>query len=273
MKRKLLFGLFLGTLLFFKFGCSKNAPPLTPVVVNPVVVPVKETPTPPPASTARLLPIKIESPLETITIKYQGNSSLVASLDFGKSKKSLQFIYNKQNVLVAGLVEDPQAQEYQIDYFLDVHKNIFQVSYYVDLNNVISPSGYYLLTYNALNQIVDAKRYSAKNILVNSYNYGYDLLTNINSIITNQEDAKKLTYTFDQKNGIFKHVNYAPMISLEISHHLLNSIANNISTKTGNTPAQNLSYTYEYNSEDFPSQVTVNEAGVKTVYKVTYKTL
>ncbi len=269
MKPKYLFTL----LFFFTFGCSKTEPPVTPVVITPVVVPVKETPPLPPTSTTRLVPIKIESPLETITIKYLANTGLVTYVDFGKTKKSIQFIYNKENELIAGLTADQLGQEYFIDYFRDTKKNIYKVSYYVELSTHTTPTGYHLLTYNSLNQIAEAIQHSSKNILLNTYSYSYDLAKNRNSTITNQDDTKKTIFTFDQKNGLFKHVDHALLISLEFPHYLLNSNINNVVTKKGSAANLDYSYTYEYNEADFPSQITLSEANVKTVYKVTYKAI
>jgi len=161
---------------------------------------------------------------------------------------------------------------YSLDYFRDANQRIYNVSKYTHLGKVSTPGGNYTLGYNDLNQIITLVSYTNKNILINTKTLGYDAAGNRTSITT-FGSAEKSTFTFDQKNGIFKHVSFAQLISLEFEHQLLNSLVNNVLTMTGSPAQNNYSCTYEYQTDDFPTKVTITEAGVNTVFYITYKTL
>jgi hypothetical protein len=271
MSNKPFYNAFISMVLLIVIGCSKNEPPITPEIIKPVVTPGKENPPPPPLSTARLIPIKIESPLETITIKYLGNTASITSIVFDKTLRKVYFSYKDGEVFSPAMANNSRGEEYYIDYFKDAKQNTYKVSTYIYLKTHFTPIGRYLLTYNSLNQIEEVKYYAGAESLLSTHNFHYDLATNRNSIIINNEEDKKESFTFDQKNGIFKHVENVMLLSFEIPHHLFNSIANNVNSRSGSPPAQDYHYTYEYNTDGYPSQVTLNEANVKTVFKITYK--
>jgi hypothetical protein len=273
MSNKPFYNIFLLMALLIVFGCSKNEPPITPEIITPVVTPEKENPPPPPLSTVRLVPIKIESPLETITIKYLGNTASITSIAFDKSLRKVYFSYKDGQVFSPAMANNSRGEEYYIDYFKDAKQNTFKVSTYLYLGKLLTPIGRYLLVYNSLNQIEEVKYYAGAESLLSTHHFSYDLATNRNSIIINNEEAKKEIFTFDQKNGIFKHVENVMLLSLEVPHHLFNSIANNVNSRSGTPATQDYHYTYEYNTDGYPSQVTLNEANVKTVFKIVYKAL
>ncbi len=136
-----------------------------------------------------------------------------------------------------------------------------------------TPLGNYTLEYAASKQISIIKTYSARHLLLGTKVLSYDAAGNMNNLVATSGTQEKSTFTFDEKNGIFKHVDNIQLISFEFQHTLLNSVINNVLTRTGIPAINDYSCTYEYQTEDYPSKVTVTEAGVKTVFTITYKIL
>ncbi|MET3115072.1 hypothetical protein AAKU52_002815 [Pedobacter sp. CG_S7] len=255
-------------------GCSKSEPivaPVPPVITEPVTPP-SSTPTPP-LSNAKLVPIKIESVNETITLKYLGNTALITSIE-ENSKGRKGIINYDNNKLISGYeIYENNQLIYFIDYWRDVNQRINNVNQFKNKGIQFTPTGYYTLEYNNLNQLSIIKFYSSQKQLLGSKSLNFDAASNIISIIINTGQEEKSVFTYDGKNGLFKNVDNARLISLEFNHKLFNSLVNNLITKTGTFANQDFNCTYEYNSDSFPSQITLHEANIKTIFKITYKTL
>lgn len=162
---------------------------------------------------------------------------------------------------------------YTLSFLRDVKQRVHNVPKYTLNGKNDIPGGSYTITYNDLDQITTFVSHAINNEkIINTKTLGYDAAGNRNSIATSTPDEKS-TYTFDQKNGIFKHVSHITFISLEFEHKLFNSLVNNAMTMSGSPAKNNYTCTYEYQTDDFPTKVTIMEGGVNTVYTITYKTL
>jgi len=218
------------------------------------------------------VPIRIESTGQTLTLKYSGNTALLTSIEESKNATKGIISYNGNNELLKYNAYENTKSLFSLDYFRDAQQRINNVSKYTHNGKTSTPGGNYTINYNELNQITSIVSYTNKNIYINTKTLTYDAAANRHSITTSGSEAKS-TFTFDQKNGIFKNVSYAQLISLEFEHKILNSIVNNVLTMTGIPAKNNYSCTYEYQADDFPAKVTITESGVSTVFTITYKTL
>ena len=176
----------------------------------------------------------------------------------------------KENVLVKYVHFAKNEKVYTADYWKRTNLVIDDVTKYDPRN---TPLGNYTLQYDAQKQITSIKTYSARNLLLSTKILSYDAAGNMNNSVVTAGTEEKSTFTFDQKNGIFKHVDNTQLISFEFQHKLLSSITNNVLSRSGTPAVNDYSCTYEYQSDDYPSKVTVTEAGIKTVYLITYKIL
>ena len=263
-------------------GCSKSEPPVvpdTPAVVTPVS-PTPPTPTPPttppvipPVSQVKLLPVKIESTHQTIIIKYKENTALITSIEESKAGKKHFIGYNADNTLFGYELYENNERTYFTNYWDDSNLRINYVTQFKNEDKKITPLGRYTLEYSTLNQLTAIKYYSAQKELLLTKTLGYDAAANVNSILTTKATQERTTFTFDQQNGIFKHVDNALLISLEITDKLFNSIQHNVLTITGASGTPGYNYAYEYNADAYPDQVTLQESNINTVFKITYKPL
>ena len=278
-------------------GCSKSEPPLvpdTPAVVTPVsptppaptppttppvippinppVIPPVTPPTIPPVSQVKLLPVKIESTHQTIIIKYKENTALITSIEDSKAGKKHFIGYNADNTLFGYELYENNERTYFINYWDDSNLRINYVTQFKD-SGKITPLGRYTLEYNTLSQITAINYYSAQKELLHTKTLSYDAAANVNSILTTKVIQERTTFTFDQQNGIFKHVDNALLISLEITDKFFNSIQHNVLTITGVSGTPTYIYAYEYNADAYPDQVTLQESNVNTIFKITYKPL
>jgi hypothetical protein len=81
-------------------------------------------------------------------------------------------------------------------------------------------------------------------------------------------------FSYDDKNGLFKHVKYAWLFAIEEQNNLFQSGQNNISScsyPSAVTRNQKISYTY--NKDNYPENITSEVRAEKLSYKVTYKKL
>ncbi|WP_432712109.1 hypothetical protein [Pedobacter sp.] len=265
-------------LMVFK-GCGKADPPLEPekpVVTVPIptppgpTTPGPENPTPP-NSTAKLIPVKIESTLGILTFKYVGNTGKLYVFEDGQTKKTGSINYS--NDLLTGFqLNEINGLTYFVEYW-KTNQIVNRVTQFNQKGNIITPLGEYTLEYNNLQQIKDIKYYLPNKQLTSSLTLAYDASLNNNSITNNLNPDEDILFTFDKKNGLFKYVENAQLMSLEMPHKLFYCTVNNVLTKTKGPATAAYSYTYEYNADDFPSVITLTEGNTKTVFKITYKTL
>jgi len=205
-------------------------------------------------------------------LKYSGNTALLTSIEESKNATKGTVSYNGNNELVKYNAYKNTDWQYSLDYHRDAQQRIHEVWKYIHNGKTTTLGGNNTFGYNDLNQITNIVSYTNNKTYINTKTLTYDAAANRNSITTSGSEEKS-TFTFDQKNGVFKNVSYAQLISFQFEHKMLNSLINNVLTMTGIPAKNNYSCTYEYQADDFPAKVTITEAGVSTVFTITYKTL
>lgn len=84
----------------------------------------------------------------------------------------------------------------------------------------------------------------------------------------------RASYSYDDKNGLFKNVKYHWLFAIEAQNNLFHSSENNISASTYPlAPSDDQSFGYTYNTDQYPETITSQISGTKLSYKVSYKTL
>ena len=277
MKNKLTYLVLLSTLGFLA-SCSKTNPPVTPE--KPVVtVPVPPTTTPPvtnppavvpPASTTRLLPIKIESPNQSVVFKYLGDTNSLLSVENSTGKKVI--ITYKDN-LMNTLYTYEGDKTFYVDFVRDHNNRINKVNQWSQTADDDIPLGYYTITYNDQQQMTEVNYFSAKNVLLHTKTFAYDLSNDKMGVIIETNKTEITKYTFDLKNGLFKHVANAHLIAMETGENFFLSADHNLLSVKSSTPKNDLTCSYEYNLDAYPTLITWEALNVKMTFKVSYKTL
>lgn len=79
---------------------------------------------------------------------------------------------------------------------------------------------------------------------------------------TGSSTAQTLSYVYDTKYGLFKHVGLSYLFSLETNDPLFLSAINNLQGVIGGIlPADNATYEYTYNKQDYPEKIKLMDNG------------
>lgn len=244
-------------------GCSKSKSPEAPeqpTPPDPIVVP------PAPSVGAKLIPMKLEAPGQTIQFNYQANSSRLSSVSDSKGMK-ITMLY-KDELLTGYLLED-KTEAFMNDIWRDVNKRINRVSRYQEKTNII-PGGEFQIDYDDHEHFSEVRHYSARNVLLSSWLFKYDADENLTQM-DGDEGGKKTQqlFKYDLKSGMFRNVTAVKLLFLETDLDLFASSAHNLVSRSG---PQEATYAYTYRPDDFPETITVVVNNVKTTFKVSYKT-
>jgi hypothetical protein len=270
MKNKLIY-LILISVLGFMASCSKSNPPVTPE--KPIVpVPQPPTTTPPtvipPTSNANLLPVKLESPSQSIVFKYLGDTKSLLSVDNSTGKKVI--ITYKDNQM-NGLYTYEADKVYYVDFYRNDQKLINKVTQWSQTTDEDIPLGHYTIKYNEQQQMTEINYYSAKNVLLRTKTFAYDYSNDTMGIIVESDDKETIKYTFDLKNGIFKNVSNAHLIALETGDKFFLSSNHNLLSMASSNPKNNQTFSYDYNTDAYPTLINWQALNVKLTFKVSYK--
>jgi len=258
-------------------ACSKSTPPIAPekpiviVPTTPPTTPVTPPPTTtiPPTSTAKLLPVKLESATQSIVFKYIGESNSLLSADNGAGKKVI--IMYKDNQMNGLLIHEANKVHY-VDYYRDEQKRIVKVIQWTQTESDDIPMGSYSIEYNEQQQISVIKYYTNKDQLLRTKLFAYALSTDQMGIVIETNGSESTRYTYDQKNGLFKNVANVQFIALETGDHLFLSAEHNLLSISATTPKNDLTCSYEYNTDAYPSVINWKTPQANMLFKVSYKT-
>ena len=256
-------------------SCSKSNPPVTPE--KPVVtVPVQPPPTTnppadnPPPSTAKLLPVKIEAPGQSILFKYVGETNSLLSVDDGAGKKlTVTYKDNQMN----GLITHQGNKFFYVDYWRDKQERIYKVDQCSQTSSEDIHLGYYTIKYNDQQQMTEINYFSPNNKPLHTKTFMYDLPNDRMGSITETNGTETTKYTFDLQNGLFKNVANAQLIAMETGENFFLSAQHNLLSITSTNPKNNMTCNYEYNADAYPTLITWEALNVKMTFKVSYKTL
>ena len=121
--------------------------------------------------------------------------------------------------------------------------------------------GYATMEYNTKKQLTVIRNYNTHDKLLNERRRTYDdygkLITE-----TTSNPVQTLSYVYDAKYGLFKHVGLLYLFSLETNDPLFLSAINNLQGITGAVlPADNATYEFTYNKQDYPEKIKLMENG------------
>lgn len=237
--------------------------------------PKKEEINPPPKDDTTeqiFIPIKFQSDKLAINLKYTDNT---ASLTEIANTDGYTTTITYQQLLPKQIKRFRNSNAYSFTDFETTNGNIAKIKSFNEDGRLNTPTGHYLLNYDA-KKISTINYYNASNILIQQKKINYNSSGTITDFILNDlsETGNSFTYTYDLKNGIFKHVKQTQLLLPELSYSFFNySESNVISCTSLKTPQENILYTYEYNSDGYPSKIKFTENGKQNTYVITYKKL
>ncbi|MES2457137.1 MAG: hypothetical protein V4594_16405 [Bacteroidota bacterium] len=218
------------------------------------------------------LPVKLESSQLVITLKYAGDNNQLTDI-FGTDGYSTSITY--KNNLPYEIVKSRNQVPFQLVDYATTKANELRARSF-DKNGAVSiPTGFYVLIYDGQGQLTGLKNHQDNGDPLSETVMTY-VAGNVSSLtlISNAQTQKTENYTSDLKNGIFKHVNSAERLLLESRYFYFKPGPNNV-TRISNpkSAADEVSFAYVYNAEDYPSQMTVTKNGTKQVFSISYAAL
>lgn len=256
-------------------GKIKNT--LLLIIITATVVPgckkmtVEELPEPPIVKKNNLVPIKIETKTQLIELKYLENTRLLSEIQNITTGKKEILQYSKDHVLSGLDTYENNRLVYTSDYFRDAERRIYMVTQFKVNEAVLTPLGYLTLKYNTQNQVVKITSYSTRDVMTGNQIMEYDENANLISIVKDFPlPAVKSNFSYDLKNAMFKNVQDLQLLSVQSQYLFFKSVKNNLLVGSGE---KNYSFTYIYDTNNYPEQIILNEQNVKTTYKVTYQQL
>jgi hypothetical protein len=255
--------------LFFTLSvaCKKKDNP-APVIVKQVPA---DTVKIPPVQEKSLVPIKLESDKGIITLKYLEQTGNLTDIENSDGTRE-SYAYNTDNQLKRYDRYSKGEKVYTVDYLRDKQGNVIQGNQYmVEYNGArVTPTGTYKIEYIE-NKISKVTWYDNNNQVISESLRTYTASGKIEKITTKGQHAGVYTYSFDDKNGWCKQVNFNQILSIESLNNLfLSSNGNMLKFNEEAVSASELSYVYTYNSDNYPtSWVQSDVKGVKTTYKIT----
>jgi hypothetical protein len=218
------------------------------------------------------VPLKFESDQLQITFKYQENTANLIEIT-GSDGYAMTITYKNQQPYEIKKMKNNKSFQL-VDYVKD-KQGLPKARAFDENGSVFTPTGYYILDYDQNQQLGKIRYYKDNGELFRESTLSYSLGNVTARIQSNYPGGSKSThYTYDLKNGIFKHIKYPERLLLETRYPFFSAGQNNILSSTGiETPQENITYNYEYNADGYPSQLMITDHNVKQSFKVTYMEL
>jgi len=251
-------------------ACTKKN---TPVPAK-TPAPSKDIPVvPTPIAEKPHLPAKLASDNLIITFKYIGTSGNVTEIESSDGAKEI-YMYKGENQLSKYERYEKKELKYSVFYVLDQDGGVTRGNQYkVESNGaVLTPTGNYRIEYDAEKRISKVSWYDNSKQLLREAIRTYNTDGTSLNITTTGQDAGVADYTFDNKKAWCRSIINHQILSIESLSGLLLSNTNNLSKiSSSSTNALNKTYTYTYDTDNFPtSWIETDAKGSKKTFKLTY---
>ncbi|MBB2150788.1 hypothetical protein [Pedobacter gandavensis] len=266
----LLLPLFLVVLCFILlgYGCQKNE--------ESVLAPTKDKEKPKePEKPIPAKPVMVPSGITTTNLrtefKYEGETSRLTEITQSDGRITKFFYRPDGTPLTYEYYKDNKLQQY-LDYFLNKEGQIYKISLF---DGKSTSSGYYSIIYNEEGQISEVKKYGVNSKIFEEEKIGYDSLGNANSIaVTNNGKTTTRSSTYDDRAGIYQHIPYLQLFLLtQQQSSMIFSKSNPLQIDYLPTAVVGSVYTYEYNTNNYPSSLSRKQGNAIETMKITYKTI
>ena len=233
---------------------------------------INEQESEPPTETVtkkQLIPIKFVSDKLSLTFEYQAGTTLMTKISHSDNSHTL--ISYQPKYYRVEQVKNNTVYHYA-DFILTDGKAT-KVHTFDSFGRVDIPTGHYTLGYNLKGELAEIVDYNVSNELILKKEISYDAAGNIVElkVADKQNKTTLFEYKSDNKNGIFKNVNHARLLFLEIADDFLCPDVNNwLSSKNALIPQQDIKFSYLYNADDYPTQMIMEGPQGKQTFTITY---
>lgn len=216
------------------------------------------------------LPVKFLSDRLEILFLYEGNSAILKEI-----KDS-----NGERLTITYQTDFPSTfHKYKYTNsigFSDCEQTntTIKISAFKKSGNLLTPTGHRLLTKNSTGQITNISHFGTNNVAFAKSDINYANGNPESTIIINLSSGtvNQFNYTYDDNNGIFKHVKHAQLILEESAYFFLHHTSKNILSYSMGTPSpDNSIYSYKYTLEKYPAELKVVNNNKIQTFKISYQ--
>lgn len=257
--------------ILLSYSCSKNEGLPDPAKKQEKP---KDPEKPAPPANSVLVPATIKSQNLLMTFKYEAESNLLTEL-VQSDGWITKFLYRKDGT--------PMEQEYykenklqqKISYVLNKEGLVEKILLF-DKSGSTS-TGSYFLVQDEEKRTTQLRKLDPRGKLVEEENISYNLQGNIVSVmVTSNGNTTAMTSTYDEHPGIYRNIPYFQLLFLIQPQVQSRAIyGNNNPLRLDYLPLSvtSSSFTYEYNSNDYPLNLNITKEKNTETLKITYKTI
>ncbi|MES2827988.1 MAG: hypothetical protein V4687_07535 [Bacteroidota bacterium] len=244
-------------------GCKKFKAPPPEIPKEEIIKPETGEP-----KEKLFLPVKFESPALTLEIEYTAHTGFINILKFSNGQ---QYEITYVDALLKKLRQFNSGKEIYFADYLAASGKITRVSPFEINGQRDDSKGKYLLTYDAGGQLSTSKWYNVANSLVEEKEFYYGPTGLLTTSTAKKINTVNASYTYDTKKGIFSNVKSFQLLSMEVRYAFLNYGACNLTKYTEATDEKaTLGYTYIYNTDNYPGEITIKTASATQTFKISY---
>lgn len=235
------------------------------------VDPTKDKEKPGPGTVAVQVPSSINSELLRIEFNYEGETNRLMEISQSDGKLT-KFFYRPDGLpLKQEHYKDKKLQQ-EINYLIDKAGQIYKI-YLFDSKS--APIGYYAISYDDEKRISALKKHGPNNLLQEEETISYDHLGNAVSIsIVNTSKTTKMTGIYDDKLSIYRNIPYVQLLLFNQDQARISfSKSNPLGIDYSSPGSTGSIYTYEYNSDNYPTSFKRKHGTITETTKLTYKAI
>jgi len=259
---KLTLGTLMLSLLLLSLSCKKQKP-----IQEEFKDPEPEEPV------AHLfLPTKLESKDLQLVFNYREQDHFLSRIDLNDNSY-IEISYRENLPLKASFYT-----QRKVTGFLDFMSNngkIVNVNSWREQGKVNTFTGNHTLSYDPNDRIAELHYYGVDRLLFKQSECVYTLDNNLQEFNTEELESnlsRKVQYTYDERNGIFKHVPFMEILFREFGIDFLYSGNNNVlQAKVDDGATGDLSFQYQYDAQGYPIEMTITGNQLKEHYLISYK--
>ena len=203
------------------------------------------------------LPKQVKNGEQKMTFTY--TDTLLTKIEYANGKSVVLSFNNIQQPFLLETYTGTELTGFK-EYEVDGDGLVTKATQHIVSNHRTVDVGYATMEYNTKKQLTVIRDYDT-NKLLNERRRTYDdsgkLITE-----TSSSPAQTLSYVYDNKYGLFKHAGLLYLFSSATNDPLFLSAINNLKGISGGVlAADNVSYEFIYNKQDYPEKIKLMENG------------
>jgi hypothetical protein len=256
--------------MFTATSCKKKGGPSAP---DPQEIPVNPAKPSNPESEVKLYtPLSLITDKLKVELSYLSKTNLVLEIKQSDGKREV-IEYNEKNFPKGYSRYLKDELQYKVSYITAENGSVTKGIQYQVEGKILTLLGNYQISYTEQKQISTISRYNFANKLISTEHFSYDQTLQLLETGDEQTKLPLQKYSWDGKTGLLRNVPYAQVLAIENREfYFLNSRSNLNTLKDNMNPTGDLNIRYEYNTDNYPTLMTLTDAKKQnTTYKVTYR--